>query len=508
MFDATGSLIGTVWGATGTANYCSNANGNAKYYYTRFSEQYKNFTYYDPNQLQWINYLDPTGVIGSAATSIACGSHCMSSGPALATCTANGGSGGTTTVACDGLPESILINGLDGVPVLCNPYQITIGNNLWFSLPNTTSTNYHNMYSGVYQYPTFGGNYTGVWGNANKDYGFGGFSSKCWTSACADFGICPGCEYWYGAYNIYIEDLDFNNKLVPGNSWNRTFPFDSYAAFNWDGSHCSTWMWGLQTITFPISAIPGANLQPGHFYVIGIQTTNELPHGTTYKTSSRLVYIMPDGGGTAGDYSSKNTTIGDAANAWDARNVFAEHNIVLDETTVLSNVKAVAAGNCIHVVKDAAGKTDLKGGHYYIATTSPCNRSFRTSDPTKPDRGGKTPSDTYLTESAASSFDAPKHTYYQYKATTDKPDVTNGSFVIYPNPANDNVIAEFKGDVPDAGSTLTVSIYNSWGQKIKNETVNLLDRYVSLNVEDLDPGIYTFLIIQGNKSWKSKIVKQ
>jgi hypothetical protein len=78
-----------------------------------------------------------------------------------------------------------------------------------------------------------------------------------------------------------------------------------------------------------------------------------------------------------------------------------------------------------------------------------------------------------------------------------------GNFIAYPNPTT-NVIHL---TLPDYFTTnTTLSIYNSLGQKVKEQNLNQINETVAIS--DLPVGVYTFSIGNGKSSAVKRIIKQ
>ena len=278
-------------------------------------------------------------------------------------------------------------------------------------------------------------------------------------------------------------------------------------------------MWQYSSLGFfLISSITGSSTLPGgHFYVIGIQTTNEiggLPGQCLnggYENSSRLVYIAPDAS-TGGNYDANSTTLGDSVNTWDVRDIIARDTLNLYRTTILPTIEDVIAATAIHVKKTSPlGNADpgtigshLKGGHYFISSDVCDKASAReSSNPSNKPKGVINSG----TNGNITISNATQPIYYQSTSSSNNTKANTPSFTIYPNPTNNNAIVEFT-NMPKVNNPVIVTIYNSLGQPVSSETSNLSLRYLNLNIGELSPGLYNIIITQGSKTWNSKVVKQ
>jgi hypothetical protein len=499
LFDSQGRIVGTYTGAddddiqacqSNTTQYHDSANVKPDhYYFGRFSKQFPNFLQ-EVNGKK-VNFLDSTGEVdGTTFTGVA--SHCSSNGaPGIKTCTANGNNNGNGGVPCgvpQGINQGININGLAGLPVLCPTNNITI----------TGLTTCHDIYlTAPYKQHTSCNFYDdGHCNGCNNAAAFafthcGGLSGTCHSSIC---------DWFYSSYVIQIGEMDENLNPV-GSQKTKLFTIPAWMADVYEGtSFTSQTIFGFSNFSFQVNDISaGYSLQPGHFYQVGIGSSNEPAEWGTYQNASRLIYIMP-GSYPSDAYTSGLTTIGDSTYLWDNRDIYATNDIVLNNKKVLTDINEVTAGDSIVIQGTASGYSDLQGGHYFTSPVA-CNTShaarMANTNPSPPARGNNT-------------YAAPaKSTYIQNTITTGQnAKAIAPGFSLYPNPANDNIIAEFTGTLPKGNGPVTVSIYNSIGQLVQNESLSSFQHYINLNVGMLTTGMYNIIISQSGKSWQSKIIKQ
>jgi|GEM_PF-4746537 hypothetical protein len=489
LFDGKNHLVATVTGANiSNAEPCvastdqQSAKGDTAlgYFFGRFNVHFPNF-----RNGAGQNYLDPNGEVYDYTTNSYTGnktsvdSWCPNAnGPSLVVCpstsspvTTGSSDGGTTWITdCNNGLKDLNVNGLSGIPVLCTGsyYYFSGHDDLWFLLPGNVSyseSDYQNFIAGHTHCP--GGMISQGCGTANGS-----------------------CYYWSGGYEVDITELDFNFNAT-GTYYKKEYTLKSIDATCFTNYQpCNQWMWGFWKIGFNPSDL-GVTLQPGHFYSFGISANGI----NGYTNASQVVYIEPS------TYNASNTTIGDATNTWDVRDIYATTDIVFDNTTVLSNINEVAAGTYIDIQgTGATSNSNLQGGHYFIENIT-CNTSHREAAPnSNSTQKNNIGSATYNTQNPV------KNTYIQNPV----PAIKNGapSFLIYPNPANNNIVIEFKEQVPKFNNTATVVVYNSIGSVVRNESRTIYQSQMGLEVDGLAPGMYNIIITQGNKTWQSKFVKQ
>jgi hypothetical protein len=500
LFDGNNHLVATVTGANLPAtdiNACSASTDQEspdgtflKYFFGRFKRQFPNFTYYDFSSRTTKNWLDPDGQIYNyyavnaqgvvtpayTGTRTDVDSYCPNTnGTDLIVCpgtntTTTNNNGIDYVQDCNHELKGLNINGLSGIPALCAGSSYYFGGHdfLWFLLPGHVSYSYNdylNYYNATGQQPCAQGI---SWG-------------------CG--GVFGPCYYWTGGYEVDIIELDFNLNPV-GNYYKKEYILNSLESGGPDKVDCGQWMWGFYKIAFTPSDL-GVTIQPGHFYSFGMSANGI----SGYTNASQVVYIMPN------TYNANNTTLGDATNSWDARDIYATTDIVIDNTTVLANVNEVAAGNYIDIQNTAtSGNSDLQGGHYFIKNIA-CNTSHREANP-----NNHTAPKGNVTSNIHSIQSQVKNTYIQNPVLVAKNSAP--SFLIYPNPANNNIVVEFNDQAPKFNNTATVIIYNSIGGIVKNESRTIYQSQMGLEVDGLTPGMYNIVITQGNKTWQSKFVKQ
>jgi hypothetical protein len=507
LFNDQGRIIATVTGSDDDdIDPCQSSseqshlddNGISKpdhYYFGRFNAQFPNFIHTVNGVVQ--NYLDPTGEV-AAGLITGVSTHCAGKGPTLASCPNNNGNGnGNNTLppgcpgfGINGINQGVKINGLGGLPVLCPTNNITISgfcSDIYLTAPykqNTSCAFFNN------------GGCKGCNASVTDVYGFSYHNL---------LGACDGAfpVYWfYTSYVIQMVELDENLNPV-GSQKTKLFTIPGWMGDDYETVYTTQPIFGFSNFSFQVSNVSaGYVLQPGHFYQIGIGSSNEPAEWGTYQNASRLVYIMPNVY-PSDAYTSALTTIGDPTNLWDNRDLYATTDIVLTNKKVLTDINEVAAGSYIDVQgTGTSGVSDLQGGHYFTSAIA-CNT---THNARMANTNTKTPTNK---NSVTTGYMPSKSNYIQNTAGINQSTQKSAAgFSLYPNPANDNLIAEFAGTLPTGNGSVTISIYNSLGQMMQNTAINNFQRYINLNVGELTTGMYNIIITQGGKTWQNKIIKQ
>ncbi|WP_417351523.1 S8 family serine peptidase [Flavobacterium alkalisoli] len=80
-------------------------------------------------------------------------------------------------------------------------------------------------------------------------------------------------------------------------------------------------------------------------------------------------------------------------------------------------------------------------------------------------------------------------------------EVAKTDFILYPNPAKDVINIAF----PDDFGQASITIYNSLGQVVINETIT---EEIPLSIKELTKGIYSYIIQSENKTKSGKLIKE
>ena len=86
-----------------------------------------------------------------------------------------------------------------------------------------------------------------------------------------------------------------------------------------------------------------------------------------------------------------------------------------------------------------------------------------------------------------------------FNFTTDVSNENENNFTIYPNPASEKINIQLNSE------NTKISIYNSMGQKILNQTTN--QKNAEIPLLNLPEGVYTVEVINGSKSVVKKMIK-
>ena len=84
-------------------------------------------------------------------------------------------------------------------------------------------------------------------------------------------------------------------------------------------------------------------------------------------------------------------------------------------------------------------------------------------------------------------------------------DLNSLTIKVFPNPAND--VLKLKID-PLPSTKLSFHILNSLGQEVKQIAINQRQADLNLNISDLPPGIYHYILTSGKGYWEGKFIKE
>ena len=83
------------------------------------------------------------------------------------------------------------------------------------------------------------------------------------------------------------------------------------------------------------------------------------------------------------------------------------------------------------------------------------------------------------------------------------PDSTNNSYVVYPNPAINNISIE---RVDNLTGDLKIEFYSIIGQRLMSETWNREDSIFKISINNFSSGVYFLKISNNSEIWTMKII--
>ena len=228
------------------------------------------------------------------------------------------------------------------------------------------------------------------------------------------------------------------------------------------------------------SGLPPA-LTPG-YWAVGIAENSN-----GWKYTSRPFYVLPD---SLVQNSAAQDTV--------SKSLIASGSITLENVLVPDNSDIlVGASSYVNLEQGS----HLQSGHYFIEDIGCSNYpALRTSNP---NTGSK--SNPALLNNEGIPAGIPSKPLANTAATIKN----NPAILLYPNPTNNSIIADFKNSNFTGTNDINLQVFNSLGQLVQSQAV-LLNGNVQLtvNLSTLNAGMYTIIISQAGKIFQNKIVKQ